>query len=71
MLTGISALTLATHDMARAVACYEALQFVLKFGGPASRFTSFRIGSGHQSQSHVDAAGTRVGPLGLCDLLYY
>ena len=26
MLTGISAITLATHDMARAVAFYEALQ---------------------------------------------
>jgi catechol 2,3-dioxygenase-like lactoylglutathione lyase family enzyme len=47
MLTGISAITLATHDMARAVAFYEALRFVLKFGGPAARFTSFRVGSGY------------------------
>lgn len=47
MLTGISAITLATHDMARAVAFYEALGFVLKFGGPVARFTSFRIGSGY------------------------
>ena len=47
MLTGISAITLATHDMARAVAFYEALGFVLKFGGPAARFTSFRVGSGY------------------------
>ena len=45
VLTGISAITLATHDMARAVAFYEALGFVLKFGGPAARFTSFRVGS--------------------------
>ena len=44
MLTGISAITLATHDMARAVAFYEALGFVLKFGGPAASFTSFRAG---------------------------
>jgi catechol 2,3-dioxygenase-like lactoylglutathione lyase family enzyme len=44
MLTGISAITLATHDMARAVAFYQALRFVLKFGGPVSRFTSFRVG---------------------------
>ena len=47
MLTGISAITLATHDMARAVAFYETLGFVLKFGGPAARFTSFRVGSGY------------------------
>src|ERR1700751_3128267 len=39
VLTCISAITLATHDMARAVAFYEALGFVLKFGGPAARFT--------------------------------
>ena len=44
MLTGISAITLATHDMARAVAFYEALGFVLKFGGPVARFTSLRVG---------------------------
>jgi catechol 2,3-dioxygenase-like lactoylglutathione lyase family enzyme len=47
MLTGINAITLATHDMARAVAFYEALRFVLKFGGPAARFTSFRVGGGY------------------------
>ncbi len=45
VLTGISAITLATHDMARAVAFYEALGFVLKFGGPTASFTSFRAGS--------------------------
>lgn len=44
MLTGISAITLATHDMTRAVAFYEALGFVRTFGGPAERFTSFRAG---------------------------
>ena len=47
VLTGISAITLATHDMARAVAFYEALGFVLKFGGPAASFTSFRVGNGY------------------------
>ena len=45
MLTGFSAITLATHDVARAVAFYEALGFVLKFGGPTASFTSFRVGS--------------------------
>lgn len=47
MLTGISAITLATHDMARAVAFYQALGFALKYGGPAARFTSFHAGSGY------------------------
>ena len=47
MLTGISAITLATHDMARAVPFYQALGFVLKFGGPAGAFTSFDAGSGY------------------------
>ena len=47
VLTGISAITLATHDMGCAVAFYEALGFVLKFGGPVARFTSFRVGSGY------------------------
>ena len=47
MLTGISAITLATHDMARAVAFYQALGFVLKFGGPTASFTSFHAGSGY------------------------
>ena len=47
MLTSISAITLATHDMARAVAFYQALGFVRKFGGPAASFTSFLAGSGY------------------------
>jgi catechol 2,3-dioxygenase-like lactoylglutathione lyase family enzyme len=47
MLSGISAVTLATHNMARAVAFYEALGFVLKFGGPGAPFTSFHAGSGY------------------------
>ena len=47
MLEGISAITLATHDMARAVAFYEALGFVLKYGGGTATFTSFHAGSGY------------------------
>jgi catechol 2,3-dioxygenase-like lactoylglutathione lyase family enzyme len=46
MLTGISAITLATHDMPRAVAFYEALGFAPKYGGPAARFTSLHAGTG-------------------------
>jgi catechol 2,3-dioxygenase-like lactoylglutathione lyase family enzyme len=51
----ISAITLATHDMARAVAFYRALGFVIKFGGPEAAFTSFKVGAGHLNL-------TRVGP---------
>ena len=44
MVTGISAVTLATHDMARAVRFYRMLGFETIFGGEAASFTSFRIG---------------------------
>ncbi|HWO93838.1 MAG TPA: VOC family protein [Dehalococcoidia bacterium] len=43
----ISAVTLATHDMARSVRFYRALGFDLKYGGESAGFTSFRLGSGH------------------------
>jgi len=46
MIESISAITLATHDMARAVAFYESMGFVINFGGPASGFTSFHAGAG-------------------------
>ena len=55
MLTGISAITLATHDMARAVAFYQALGFVLKSGGPAARFTSLEAGSGYLNLTAMPA----------------
>ena len=44
MITGISAVTLATHDMARAVGFYRLLDLPLAHGGEAASFTSFRIG---------------------------
>jgi catechol 2,3-dioxygenase-like lactoylglutathione lyase family enzyme len=47
MLTSISAITSATHDMARAVLFYRTLGFALKSGGPEARFTSFHAGSGY------------------------
>jgi uncharacterized glyoxalase superfamily protein PhnB len=43
----ISAITLGTHDMARAVGFYRTLGFTLAFGGEQASFTSFRVGSGH------------------------
>ena len=44
MVTGISAVTLATHDMARAVAFYRMLGWAVIHGGEQASFTSFRIG---------------------------
>jgi catechol 2,3-dioxygenase-like lactoylglutathione lyase family enzyme len=46
MIECISAITLATHDMARAVAFYTALGFALKYGGADTGFTSFHAGTG-------------------------
>ena len=46
MIESISAITLATHDMRRAVAFYTELGFVLKYGGAEARFTSFHAGAG-------------------------
>jgi catechol 2,3-dioxygenase-like lactoylglutathione lyase family enzyme len=42
----LSAVTLATHDMARAVRFYRALGFPLRYGGEAAAFTSFAVGPG-------------------------
>ena len=47
MIEGISAVTLATHDMRRAVRFYTSLGFDILHGGAASSFTSFRAGSGY------------------------
>ena len=45
MIEGISAITLGTHDMSRAVSFYRALGFAVLHGGEASAFTSFRAGT--------------------------
>src|SRR5204863_2685620 len=44
MISGISAVTLATHDMVRAVRFYRMLGFQTIHGGEAAGFTSFRLG---------------------------
>ena len=46
-IEAISAVTLATHDMARAVRFYRALGFGLRYGGEEASFTSFAVGSGY------------------------
>ena len=43
----LSAVTLATHDMARAVAFYDALGFEMIYGGPEATVTSYRAGASY------------------------
>lgn len=47
MIETISAITLGTHDMRRAVGFYRSLGFEVLHGGETSSFTSFRVGSGY------------------------
>jgi catechol 2,3-dioxygenase-like lactoylglutathione lyase family enzyme len=44
MIEGISAVTLGTHEMPRAVRFYRALGFEILHGDEQSSFTSFRAG---------------------------
>jgi catechol 2,3-dioxygenase-like lactoylglutathione lyase family enzyme len=44
MIEGLSAVTLGTHDMRRAVQFYRMLGFQLLYGGEDAAFTSFRAG---------------------------
>ena len=46
MIESISAVTLVTCDMGRAVRFYETLGFRVKHGGPEATFTSFEAGTG-------------------------
>ncbi|MFL9918588.1 VOC family protein [Paraburkholderia fungorum] len=46
-IESLSAITLATRDMSRAVMFYEALGFPLKFGGSHEAFTSFAFGGSY------------------------
>ena len=43
-IESINAITLATHDMQRAVAFYRALGFELRYGGETAQFTSLHAG---------------------------
>src|SRR3978361_513585 len=47
MIESISAITLATHDMRRAVRFYTALGFELIYAGEDASFVSFRAGPGY------------------------
>ena len=46
-IEAISAITLATHEMPRAVRFYRALGFELHYGGEDASFTSLTVGSSY------------------------
>lgn len=59
-IESINAVTLATHDMARAVAFYESLGFPVLYGGGGAAFTSYRLGATHLNLIAVPA-DTAIG----------
>lgn len=56
MIERLSAVTLATHDMRRAVQFYRMLGFAMLYGGEAADFTSLRAGAGSFLNLVADAA---------------
>lgn len=62
-ILSISAVTLVTHDMTRAVQFYEALGFPLDYGGKDAAFTSFRLGENHLNFTTI-ASGPRFAGWG-------
>jgi catechol 2,3-dioxygenase-like lactoylglutathione lyase family enzyme len=46
-IESLSAITLGTHDMGRAVAFYRGLGFRLVYGGGDADFSTFAIGAGY------------------------
>jgi catechol 2,3-dioxygenase-like lactoylglutathione lyase family enzyme len=53
-IRSISAVTLPTRDMLRAVRFYEALGFSIAYGGETAAFTSFKVGKGHLNLASAD-----------------
>ncbi len=66
-IQSISAVTLSTSDMARAVRFYTALGFAISYGGETAAFTSFRVGSG---SLNLARAADR-GPAGSARIIFY
>jgi catechol 2,3-dioxygenase-like lactoylglutathione lyase family enzyme len=58
----ISAVTLLTTDMVRAVHFYRTLGFRLLYGGEDAAFTSFRAGTGYLNLQ-FDGRGSRPRPV--------
>jgi uncharacterized glyoxalase superfamily protein PhnB len=46
-IESLSAITLATADMSRAVLFYQAFGFPMNYGGPQAAFTSFAFGGSY------------------------
>ena len=60
MIESISAITLATHNMSRAVSFYRMLGFAIVHGGDDASFTSFRAGTNYL-QSHRPTDRSEIG----------
>ena len=67
-IRSISAVTLATRDMARAVRFYDALGFSIAYGGEAAAFTSFQVGKGHLN---LAIAADPARPTGSARVIFY
>jgi catechol 2,3-dioxygenase-like lactoylglutathione lyase family enzyme len=59
-IESISAVTLLTIDMDRAVRFYHALGFHLLYGGTEAPFTSFRVGAGYLNLQFDPADSART-----------
>jgi catechol 2,3-dioxygenase-like lactoylglutathione lyase family enzyme len=57
-IQSISAVTLVTRDMARAVRFYTALGFPMAYGGETAQFTSFRVGAGYLNLTALERSAT-------------
>ena len=62
VIESISAVTLATSDMARATSFYRTLGFKLLYGGAKASFTSFEVGTGYLNLILVTKSTTARGP---------
>ncbi len=60
-IESVNAVTLFTAEMGAACRFYEALGFVLKFGGPDARFTSFHAGDSFLNLAVAPAPETGWG----------
>ena len=68
MIEGISAVTLATGNMARSVRFYRTLGFEVVYGGEGASFTSFRAGDGYLN---LAAQGSDLGWTGWGRVIFY
>jgi catechol 2,3-dioxygenase-like lactoylglutathione lyase family enzyme len=67
-IRSISAVTLVTADMARAVRFYQALGFSIAYGGETAAFTSFRVGPGFLNLAR---AGDGRPPAGATRIIFH